>query len=444
MRSIVLTDTSKWDALEWQRRLETFSTGLSAKSPSKSLFSNAASLLTGSSADQGDNVALATSVGGEINGICQLGELTDKGRETTLALGQRLRKLYIDQLKFMPEELSSSEGLYLRATPIPRALESVQQTFSGMYPSETRPGVPLPTIIMRANRDETLYPNENACARFAQLSKAFAKRAAERWNGSEDMEFVTGEIGKWMDDGVVGVDSRPRLSGVMDTVNSTLAHGQETRLPGEFYGEKVREVLDKVAVEEWFAGYQENREYRTLGSGGLVGDIVERMVEKAEGEGVKLGLSGCHDTTLAGLLAGFGAFKGEKWPPYTSHVALEMFKDTKEREVKIGWLGMVGLGRDQKIGRRAVKELSEAERKKLDGYYVRVRFNDRVMRVPGCKKVGNHLEGDESFCTLEAFKRVADGFTPKNWRSECAKLDRPIAGLVAGTEEVSGEIERGY
>ena len=83
MRSIVLTDTSKWDALEWQRRLETFSTGLSAKSPSKSLFSNAASLLTGSSADQGDNVALATSVGGEINGICQLGELTDKGRETS-------------------------------------------------------------------------------------------------------------------------------------------------------------------------------------------------------------------------------------------------------------------------------------------------------------------------------------------------------------------------
>jgi acid phosphatase len=72
-----------------------------------------------------------------------------------------------------------------------------------------------------------------------------------------------------------------------------------------------------------------------------MGDVVERMVGSVErnandglleiggkdgsmgsGRGgeksIKLGLSGCHDTTLAGVLASLGAFEGEFWPPYTS------------------------------------------------------------------------------------------------------------------------------
>lgn len=37
---------------------------------------------------------------------------------------------------------------------------------------------------------------------------------------------------------------------------------------------------------------------------------------------IKLGLSGCHDSTIAAILTGLGAFKLEWWPPYTSHIAL--------------------------------------------------------------------------------------------------------------------------
>ncbi|KAF1811410.1 hypothetical protein P152DRAFT_53926 [Eremomyces bilateralis CBS 781.70] len=56
-----------------------------------------------------------------------------------------------------------------------------------------------------------------------------------------------------MPDGPVAVDSHPRLSGIMDTVNATFAHGGPTKLPSEFYGPKLGEILDKVAVEEWNA-----------------------------------------------------------------------------------------------------------------------------------------------------------------------------------------------
>lgn len=488
LRSIAYTphDVTEWDSLQWRRRLERFG--------------------------HDDGPTIAAGPNGEVDGICQFGELTDKGRETTYDLGSRLRHLYVDQLQFMPRLIADADMIYLRATPLPRALESVQQTFWGMYPLTARTAsFPPPTIVTRTPADETLFPNDGNCRRFAQLSRAFAQRAADKWNESDDMKYINSKISKWMPESskIVAVDSHPRLSGIMDTINSTLAHGPETRLPSEFYDKKLRDIVGKIGVEEWFDGYNESREYRTLGIGAQVGDIVERMVSKVEGVGLSINeiggengrlgqgrggetgiifaLSGCHDTTLAAFLSSFGAFKGEAWPPYTSHIAIELFRDrsgtySAPRSVppepkqtitheeprvtsKPGWLSsMVGLSASKQtespsqalktptashtaagIARRPVAELNDEEQKRLDGYYVRLRYNDHIMKVPGCAKPGNHLEGDDSFCTLEAFKRIADSFTPQNWKVECGRnIDAPIPGLEVGTQQWSGQIEKGF
>lgn len=111
----------------------------------------------------------------------QAGELTDKGRQTTFQLGQRLRKLYVDQLGYLPEIKSNAEDIYLRATPMPRALESLQQAFMGMYPASARTAdFAAPAIVTRSVADETVYPNDASCRRFRQLSRLFADRAAQR------------------------------------------------------------------------------------------------------------------------------------------------------------------------------------------------------------------------------------------------------------------------
>ncbi|MCJ1285867.1 hypothetical protein MMC26_005209 [Xylographa opegraphella] len=450
-------DWSSFDKLDWRRRLETFG--------------------------EDDGPIIAAGPKGEIDGVCQLGELTDKGRETTLAVGQRLRHLYVDQLGFMPKIIMDADMIYLRATPMARALESLQQSFVGMYPLNTRTGsFPPPTIITRAPADETLFPNESNCRRFSQLSRAFGQRTADRWNKTTEMDYLNSLISKWMpeDSKRVAVDSHPRLSGIMDTVNSTLAHGPKTRLPAAFYDPKGREIIDKIGVEEWFSGFHESNEYRTVGIGGLVGDVVSRMVgtverngndgilevggdvnEMGKGRGgekrIKFGMSGCHDTTLAAVLTSLGAFEGEPWPSYTSHIAVELFRrspstnaettpgrssynetnhtQTGASENRSFWSSLFGAAKQkaaletpssQGVARQKVDTLSTMGKKKLDGYYVRVRYNDRVMTVPGCKAAGNHLDGDESFCTLEAFKRIADKFTPRNWKQACAaNLDQP-------------------
>ncbi|KAL5114245.1 hypothetical protein ACEQ8H_007854 [Pleosporales sp. CAS-2024a] len=445
----VVKNTKDWDSLKFRRRLETFGSD--------------------------DGPLIATGPGGEFDAICQPGELTDKGRETTLALGQRLRHLYVHQLKFMPPLIADSDMIYLRATPMPRALESLQQAFWGFYPPSARTAdFPPPTIITRTPADETLYPNVKACRRFALLSRAFAQRAADRWNDTEDMQYLSKLLSKYMpNQAKVAIDSHPRLSGIMDTINATDAHGPETKLPKDFYDPKARAIIDKISVEEWYQGYTESSEYRMLGIGGLLGDITSRMVGSVERNGndgmtevggvdgklgkgrggetdIKFAMSGCHDTTLAAALVSLGAFGNEKWPPFTSHVAFELFKKRgltttaeasiptarpAEEKSQSWWSSLFGgatLAKEQGaapngMARKPLAELRPDQRDLLKDHYVRIRYNDKIMQVPGCKAEGQHLGGDTTFCTLEAFKSIVDKYTPKNWKSACkSKLDEPV------------------
>lgn len=257
-------------------------------------------------------------------------------------------------------------------------------------------------------------------------------------NESKEMDYLNSLISKWMpaDSPRVAVDSHPRLSGIMDTVNATLAHGPMTRLPSAFYDSRGRDIIDKIGTEEWFSGYKESQEYRKLGVGALVGDIVGRMVGSAEGSGndgllevagadgdlgagrggetrIKFAMSGCHDTTLAATLSSLGAFEGEKWPQYTSHIAVELFKDESaksqiptvpETAPRQSFLGSSrkSTKHSSAIMRKPITDFTPEERTKLQGYFVRVRYNDRPMVVPGCRLSGKHMEGDESFCTLVA------------------------------------------
>ncbi|ODH46715.1 hypothetical protein GX48_07171 [Paracoccidioides brasiliensis] len=409
------------------------------------------------------------------------GELTDKGRRSTYALGQRLRYLYVDQLGFMPKVRSNTDDMYLRTTPIPRALESLQQTFWGMYPPDSRTAnFPPPTIVVRSPAEETLYPNESNCHRFRQLARLFAQRAANKWNESEEMEYLNSLWSKWMPSNSprIAVDSRPRLSGILDTINSSLAHGPGTRLPSEFYDPKARELADRIATDEWFAGYKESNEYRKLGIGALIGDVVDRMVHTSVHGGwrpttngseskaaVKFVLSGCHDTTIAAILNSLGAFDDEKWPPYTSSISIELFKavsapnatkpgyileelnipDTENLPQKKNPSGFMSNFFGSKSLSREVTQVSENVRaavsdlpsSPLQKHYVRLRYNDQPVRIPGCAaNPRNHLPGNDTFCTLEAFKKIADKFTPIHWHEECGKnLDE---GMFAKGDEPSG------
>ncbi len=113
--------------------------------------------------------------------LSQLSQLTDKGMNSTLALGCRLRHLYIYQLGFMPKKIDDNRLIHLRATSYKRAQESLQQVFLGLYPENTRArSFSPPPVVVREPDEETLLPNEEHCPRFTQLFRAFSERTAIR------------------------------------------------------------------------------------------------------------------------------------------------------------------------------------------------------------------------------------------------------------------------
>ncbi|RKF79351.1 putative acid phosphatase SPBC4.06 [Golovinomyces cichoracearum] len=436
----------KWTPFHWQRRIETL--------------------------DKDGQPILATGPDGDVNSLCKAGELTNKGRVTTLDLGRRLRHLYVDQLDFLPKTLEDADILYLRSSSFPRALESLQQVVRGLYPAKTRVSSLGPlSIITRSDADENLVPNPYNCKRLSQLSTAFAQRSADRWNKTTEMQYLNKLFGKWMPKKhkSVAVDSKPRLSGIYDSINSTLAHDPGTRLPDEFYDSQGRTIIDKICVEEWFSGYQESEEYRTLGIGRLMGEIVARMIrtvesthreksssrnyrdksvskEKAENNKLKLALNGCHDSTLAAILGSLGTLKNKTWPPYTSHIALELFRKLPVKSVSPPGIQDFNDGtencpeiltnfhngpqEENDLSCHTLKNSQDSNKSKnissLAGYFVRVRYNDEVVTIPGCTQTGNHLDGDETFCTLDAFKTIVGKYVPHSQQKACqANLDMP-------------------
>lgn len=242
---------------------------------------------------------------------------------------------------------------------------------------------------------------------------------------------------------------------------------------------KALEIIDKIAVEEWYAGYKENVEYRRLGIGGLMGDVVDRMVGTALEHGwyseaassttkgcqvpIKFAMTGCHDTTLASVLASLGAYNNERWPFFTSSIAIELFSTSDEiqstapelegndtTKLSKGGSGILSfLSKNQhastsapasSVARVPLSDLDDFRRETLRKYYVRLRYNDRPMRIPGCvAKTSNHLPDDDSFCTLEAFKEIVDKYTPKQWQSECAQnLGEGLFGKDGKDKSVAG------
>lgn len=322
-----------------------------------------------------------------------------------LNLGKSLRRLYIDRLELLPSVLTDPRTIIFRASPIERAQVSLHHVMHGLLPPEARAAsFGKPKIVMRRSQDETLLPNEDFCDRFIQICKDYTRRTSQRWDHSTDMDYLNSRLRKYMPNQTrIAVKSKPSIHNLHDIINATEATGRsDIALPKEFYETKVRQIIERIAYEEEYAAFHESNEMRQVGIGGLLGDVVERMVTKAQSpngtpSGPKLFLAGGHDSTLAGIMASMGAVDANatgKWPPYASIVAVELFKDPS-RDTRSET--------SKAIGRTQSKDLSAKQRQSLETHYVRIKYNDKSLVVPGCGEPGRNWKGDSSFCTLVSF-----------------------------------------
>jgi acid phosphatase len=79
-----------------------------------------------------------------------------------------------------------------------------------------------------------------------------------------------------------------------------------------------------------------------------------------------------------------------RWPPFGSSILFDLYKTKSSND-------------------------------KPSNNYVRVRFNNKILELPGCAEKGNHhSNGDQSLCTLEAFKKIVKDQVPEDWTAECS------------------------
>ncbi|KAG9013480.1 hypothetical protein FRB94_002555 [Tulasnella sp. JGI-2019a] len=330
--------------------------------------------------------------GKSVDGECMLGELTDLGRESTYKFGLALRELYKDRLGFLPDIVTSDGTAYFRSTNMPRTIESLQQVIHGLYPRRKFADGVVPRVRVRHGKDENLVTNSGSCGRLRELQVEFAEAAAREHNPG--LAKLDHKLAQFNDDRPIRVDSKPRLSGVLDTVHAAHAHG--VAVPSEFLAPDVHPVLESAVVAEWFGGYK-TKDFRKLAMGRLLDDLQSKMHRKAAlsiRDPLKIAINSCHDTSLAGIMSTLDVFDN-RWPAFTASITFELHSQPKSL------ISSIFSGSDH-------------------SHYVRMRYKNKNLVLPACSAPEDHLSDHPEFCTLEAFRRVVRTVTPDDWEAECS------------------------
>ena len=196
---------------------------------------------------------------------------------------------------------------------------------------------------------------------------------------------------------------------MFDTIKASQAHG--VPVPAVFEDSALSAVLEGAIVKEWFSSYA-SRQFTKLAMGRLFYELNTRFDDRTEGKSpLKLGLYGCHDTSISGILHALKVQDG-RWPAFTAYVSFELFKQEGRPApaAKAGWLASL-------FGGGAIS------RPALDrNHFVRVKYNNAEVRIPACQAEGKHLPGSEgSVCTLEAFKDAVKDLqiNSEDWSKAC-------------------------
>ncbi|WFD42613.1 acid phosphatase [Malassezia psittaci] len=315
-------------------------------------------------------------------GDCLLGELTDLGRMTMLKIGMALRRVYVDHAHFLPEEYLSGHApfLYLRSTNVPRTMQSLDEVITGLYPPTDRVDTLTPVVYVRNAGQEDMTPGSRPCPRLDAMLAKFADQAASLYNpalAQFDKHIAPHNNGQGP-----RVDGRPRLSGLIDTARSAIAHGVPAPIP--FLDEEIMDQMETAVIHEWFAGYQakdpiERTQYRRLAMGELLSSLYGRFDQSIQNpqQPIRLSILCGHDSTLVGILQCLDCFNG-KWPDFGAAIGWELFEDKKK----------------------------ESKDRSSDHHYVRCRYGDEVLHIPGCAAEDRHYPGHPELCTLTAFREV--------------------------------------
>ncbi|XP_004469024.2 lysophosphatidic acid phosphatase type 6 [Dasypus novemcinctus] len=259
------------------------------------------------------------------------GQLTNVGMQQMFALGERLRKNYVEDIPFLSPVFNPPE-VFVRSTNIFRNLESTRCLLAGLFQRQKEGPIVIHTDEASS---EVLYPNYQNCWSLRQRIRGRRQAAALQPGISEDLKAVKEGMGIGSGDGV-------DFLVLLDNVAAEQVHS----LPSCPVLKRFVQTIEQRAVDTaLYILQREDRESLQMAIGPILHMLESNLLKAMDpdtppGKIRKLYLYATHDVTLIPLLVALGIFD-HKWPPFAVDLTVELYqhRDSKEWFVRLCYHG---------------------------------------------------------------------------------------------------------
>jgi len=303
-------------------------------------------------------------------GDCSEGQLTAQGAEELRDLGADFATAYINT-GFLSSRLDPSQ-VYVRSTNIDRTFESAINLMLGLYPltDDVCTIADVLNIYTLDEETEDMYPpSTGQCPKLDAILAARAHQPdwVQRLNAMKPTAAYLETLWKLKDGSITD------WTAFLDLFEARLYAGAPP-LVGI-----TQDIIDSVLNVSSYElhALADSVEAQRLIIGRFIGEILSNIKNKISGLITqKFYLLSGHDTTLGPVLSALQAFGPYGWPPYASHIVIELLSDVS------------------------------------GNYFVTVTYNSQKLVLPGC---------GQFICTLDNFTKLIQPVIPDNWNTECTQ-----------------------